>query len=77
MPVAETGYVNIYGMDITERKRVEEFLRVLATFPDENPNPVLRISSQGTGTYANQACRLSLGDQNCQKGQPAPLHPGV
>ena len=79
VPVAQAGYVNIYGMDISELKRAEESMRVLAKFPDENPNPVLRVSSQGIITYANQACRLSLGDGNCQEGSPAPviLLPGL
>ena len=27
VPFAETGYVNLYGRDITERKRAEEELR--------------------------------------------------
>jgi diguanylate cyclase (GGDEF)-like protein/PAS domain S-box-containing protein len=79
VPVAGAGYVNIYGMDITQRKRAEESMRVLAKFPDENPNPVLRLSTQGIVNYANQACRQSLGAHNCQEGQPAPviLEPGL
>ncbi|MBI4797875.1 MAG: EAL domain-containing protein, partial [Desulfarculus sp.] len=79
VPVAGAGYVNVYGMDITGRKRAEESIRVLAKFPDENPNPVLRVSAQGVINYANQACQRCLGADNCQVGQAAPaiLAPGL
>jgi PAS domain S-box-containing protein len=42
--------------DITERKRVEEERRSVALFPEQNPDPVLRIA-QATGKllYANPA----------------------
>ncbi|MFH1035794.1 MAG: PAS domain S-box protein [Pseudomonadota bacterium] len=78
VPVPGSGYVNIYGMDISQRKRAEEAMLILAKFPDENPNPVLRISTQGTISYANQACLISLGTL-CQVGQPAHpmLRPGL
>jgi PAS domain S-box-containing protein len=48
--------------DITENKRAEEALRAaheralwLARFPDENPNPVLRVSEDGSVLYCNPA----------------------
>ncbi len=43
------------GRDITERRRAEQKIASLARFPDENPNPVLRVSSDGVLMYANQA----------------------
>jgi PAS domain S-box-containing protein len=43
------------ALDITDRKRFEEELENVARFPRENPNPVLRISSDGTILYANNA----------------------
>ncbi len=46
-PVADGGYVNVYGLDITERKEAEEKIESLAKFPAENPNPVLRIRRDG------------------------------
>jgi len=41
--------------DITEQKRAEEEVRQLAKFPAENPNPVMRISHDGTVLHANDA----------------------
>lgn len=41
--------------DITQRKNAEEQLRRIAQFPEENPNPVLRISNKGNLLYANRA----------------------
>jgi len=57
-PVAipEFGFVNLYGTDITAEKAITKF-------PDENPNPVLRLTRDGRLTYANPAAeplRLAL-----------------
>ena len=41
--------------DITERKQMIERIESLARFPDENPNPVLRISDQGEVLYVNKS----------------------
>ena len=41
--------------DITQRKRNEELIRSAAKFPDENPNPVLRVAQEGKLLYANSA----------------------
>jgi len=41
--------------DITGRRQVEEEIERLAKFPGENPNPMLRVSREGTVLYANAA----------------------
>ena len=46
--------------DVTEKRRAEEALTQLARFPEENPNPVLRISGNGGLLYANAAARAWL-----------------
>jgi len=46
--------------DITERKQAEQKLRAMAQFPEENPNPVLRLSSDGNLLYANVPGRRFL-----------------
>jgi PAS domain S-box-containing protein len=43
--------------DITERKRAEEELQRLSQFPEENPNPVLRVAADAELLYANAPAR--------------------
>jgi PAS domain S-box-containing protein len=46
--------------DITEHKKIENEIAMLAKFPSENPNPVLRIAKDGKVLYSNQAGELLL-----------------
>jgi len=71
-PVVDANYVNIYGLDITERKKAEEEIQNLAKFLSENPYPVLRISRGGVVLYANAASNSLLRENNSEIGQPAP-----
>ena len=47
----EFEITNIYGLDITARIAMNKF-------PDQNPNPVLRVSNDGNLEYANPASEL-------------------
>ena len=58
--------------DITERKKTEKEIINLAKFPSENPNPILRISQNGTLLYVNEAGMKQLPDWKLQTGQSAP-----
>ncbi len=58
--------------DITATKQVEERVQRLAEFPRQNPNPVLRISTDGTVLYANEASLPLLDTWGCQIGQRLP-----
>ena len=42
-------------LEKTDLRRTEEQMRALAKFPAENPNPVMRISSNGVIIFANNA----------------------
>ena len=58
--------------DITERKQVEDEIKSLAKFPDENPFPILRLNDKGVILYANRASRAMLEDWKTTIGQPVP-----
>jgi PAS domain S-box-containing protein len=44
--------------DITEQKEIEKQMVDLARFPEENTNPVLRISTDGQLLYANKSATI-------------------
>ena len=48
VPILDLNFTNLYGMDVTAE-------RAIVKFPDQNPNPVFRIRSDGTLVYANPA----------------------
>jgi PAS domain S-box-containing protein len=65
------GQVAIVFTDVTARVRAEQAIRDLARFPDENPNPVLRLDAEGRVLYANPAARDVLEGCGClQDGKP-------
>ncbi len=57
--------------DVTELKKAEEELRSVALFPEQNPEPILRISLDGRLMYTNPAGRNLLPD--FLPGQPVPV----
>ena len=57
--------MNVYGTDVTA-------VRVFARFPDRNPNPVFRVTPQGTLSYANDASRPIIGALGIAVGEPVP-----
>ena len=61
------------GRDITERKEAEERIQDLARFPDEDPNPVMRVSLDGVIHYGNQASRSFLASWAGAQGGRIPL----
>jgi PAS domain S-box-containing protein len=68
-----TKYLLGISEDITERKQAEEEIEILARFPFENPNPVLRIERDGKINYANPASESLLRFWNCTVGEYLPL----
>ena len=66
-PVAssEFGFVNIYATDVTAARAVERF-------PERNPNPVMRVSLEGTLHYANVASAPIVDALALRHGEPLP-----
>jgi PAS domain S-box-containing protein len=62
---------------MAEKKAADELLRLnqqledLARFPQENPNPVMRVKKDGTILFANAACS-SLRSFECEQGRVLP-----
>ncbi len=46
---------SIIGRDITERKRAEQQIQHLASFPQFNPDPVVEVAFSGAVTFCNPA----------------------
>jgi len=61
-------------LDMTEQRRREEQIQQLARFPDENPNPVLRVDGEGRIQYANKAGAPLLRLWECELGQMLPAN---
>tara|TARA_B100000315_G_scaffold11110_1_gene10793 strand:+ start:318 stop:2042 length:1725 start_codon:yes stop_codon:yes gene_type:complete len=60
-------YTCTFVHDITEREQAKEKIESLAKFPDENPNPVLRIATEGKVIYSNEGSHPLLKAWDCQR----------
>jgi PAS domain S-box-containing protein len=58
--------------NITRRKEADEQLKILAKFPGENPNPILRISKEGQILFANASSSSLLTYWNTQVSEWLP-----
>ncbi len=84
-PVSEGG-IAVHFRDITSRKESEEerlrlvreltqrtaALEAAALFPQQNPAPVLRVSTDGVLQYANPSSAPLLAEWKCEVGQTTP-----
>lgn len=55
--ILDTDLARIYLHDLTERKKNEKNLARLASFPEQNPNPIVELDLEGNITYTNKACK--------------------
>ena len=62
----EFDFMNVYATDVTAAK-------VIAQFPDQNPNPVLRMDEGGTLVYANAASAGVAMAFGISVGDPIPV----
>jgi serine phosphatase RsbU (regulator of sigma subunit)/PAS domain-containing protein len=53
--LAESDLIRVYSTDISERKKTERDLRRLASFPEQNPSPIIELDLNGALTYLNPA----------------------
>jgi class 3 adenylate cyclase len=63
--VADLGFYNLYGTDVTAEKAI-------ARFPDSNPNPVMRVAPDWTLSYANAASGTIVAELGLEVGRPLP-----
>jgi len=61
----DQGFINVYGTDVTAMK-------VLNKFPDQNPNPMLRITVDQMVEYANPASEITLRAIGVEVGEKLP-----
>lgn len=59
---------------MTEQKNIPQTIGRLANFPEENPNPVMRIAENGEVLYANSASQEMLEFWQCQAHEKVPRH---
>ena len=72
----ETDIVRIFANDITDLKRTEEKLVRLASFPEQNPDPVIESDLDGNLTYMNPIALERFPDL-VSKGFDHPLLDGL
>ncbi len=70
-PVVLRGKTYLMGIfrDVTDRKQAQEELAAMARFPDEDPYPVMRVSSEGVVLYANEASAPLLDAWSTEEGK--------
>ena len=61
--IPEFRFINLYGTDVTATE-------AMTAFPDENPNPVLRVNRAGILAYANPASEPVMAALGAEVGQP-------
>lgn len=68
--LTDLGFTNVYGTDVTAQ-------RAITKFPDQNPNPVFRISMTGDLVYVNPAAQELIAGVGGVLGRrlPSPLCP--
>jgi class 3 adenylate cyclase len=63
--LADLRFTNVYGTDVTAQ-------RAITKFPDQNPNPVFRISLDGLLAYINPAAHDLIAGLGGRLGEPMP-----
>jgi PAS domain S-box-containing protein len=69
--VALAQFISDLAEGALRRNRAESEAEFLARFPEENPDPVLRLATDATVLYANKAARAILRDLDVEPGRAA------
>ena len=64
--------ISVVENQLAERKLAEAEIGMLSRFPEENPNPVMRITKDGVVQYANPQSELLLTRFGCDVGGVVP-----
>lgn len=68
----QVAYFSTIARDMTAQKRAEQDLKALASFPAEDPSPVLRTTGDGRLVYANESAEHLLDAWGCAAGDHVP-----
>jgi PAS domain S-box-containing protein len=60
--------LNTYQVYLAKHKQLEERIKGIATFPDEDPYPLLRTTGDGIVIYANSSSKALLQNWHCDIG---------
>jgi signal transduction histidine kinase len=72
---AQSSVVRVFASDLTDLKQAEASLARLASFPEQNPNPVIEMDLDGALTYRNPAAREQFPDL-VERGKAHPVLAG-
>jgi serine phosphatase RsbU (regulator of sigma subunit) len=73
--VPDTDLIRVYCHDITQQKKNEKNLLRLASFPEQNPSPIIEIDLDGIITYYNPAVLFNFPDFQLLKNEHSILVP--
>jgi PAS domain S-box-containing protein len=72
LKIDKEEFICAFARDVTARIKAEETIRQLARFPDENPNPIIRVNRDGVILYANEASTPLLNFWGANMGELLP-----
>ena len=58
--IQDTELIRVYSHDITDQKQIEKNLSRLASFPEQNPSPIIEVDLNSTITYLNPASYINF-----------------
>ena len=72
--IHHTHLIRVYSSDITQMKHIEKNLSRLASFPEQNPSPIIEVDMNMNVTYFNPAALVHFPDFHEKKFEHIVLH---